>query len=87
MLCYLDRSRRALRTELLAESICAEKTRLLDEFLRATRALTELLNQQIQAAIHNDPDFSRFDLLLQLAQKRKEAAKYAWMGQSRTIVA
>jgi hypothetical protein len=56
---------------------CAEKQRLLDEFLAAIREIFALLSQQSQALIDGDSEFSRFDLLLHLAHERKDAAKYA----------
>jgi hypothetical protein len=42
--------------------------------------LNALQNQQTQAVIAGDPDFTRFDVLLHIAQEKKEMAKYAWMG-------
>ena len=59
---------------------CAERYRLLDEFLSAVRELTGLHNLQTQAVIRGDRDFTRFDILLYEAQERKDAAKYAWIA-------
>ena len=59
---------------------CQEKNRLLDEFLQASRELMALQNQQTQAVIQGDSDFPRFDVLLHLAQERKEVVKYAWIA-------
>ena len=59
---------------------CEEKNRLLNDFLETIRELNALQGQQTQAVIDGDPDFSRFDVLLHMAQERKEAAKYAWMA-------
>ncbi len=59
---------------------CEEKKRLMDEFLQASRELIELHNQQMRAAIDGDLDFGRFELLLHLAQEKKEQAKYAWIA-------
>ncbi len=39
-----------------------------------------LQNQQTRAVVDGDADFSRFDLLLQLAQEKKDMAKYAWIA-------
>ena len=61
-------------------SLCEEKVRLLDEFLKAIRELNGLLNDQTRAVIDGDPDFSRFDVLLHFAQEKKEQAKYAWIA-------
>jgi hypothetical protein len=59
---------------------CREKKQLLSEFLRAIHELSDLQSQQTQAVIDGDPDFSRFDILLHLAQERKDRAKYAWIA-------
>lgn len=59
---------------------CEEKQRLLDYFLQAIRELSALQAQQTQAVIDGDSDFSRFDVLLHMAQERKETAKYAWIA-------
>ncbi len=59
---------------------CPEKNRLLDEFLKASQAMIALQNQQTQAVIQGDSDFARFDVLLHVAQDRKEMAKYAWIA-------
>jgi hypothetical protein len=63
---------------------CEEKNRLLGEFLKAIREFTELQSQQTQAVIdaaaNGDADFTRFDILLHMAQERKEGAKYAWIA-------
>jgi len=62
---------------------CEEKNRLLGEFVKAIREISELQNQQMQAvidtAIDGDGDFTRFDVLLHVAQEKKEQAKYAWI--------
>ena len=60
-------------------TFCEEKRRLLDNFLHAIHELNILHRQQIQAVIDEDPDFTRFDILLHHAQERKDAAKYAWI--------
>jgi hypothetical protein len=59
---------------------CEEKKRLLDEFLKSIKELTALQNQQAQAVIEGDPEFSRFDVLLHFAHVKKDAAKYAWIA-------
>ena len=63
---------------------CEERYRLLGEFLRAVRELNHLHTQQTQAAIDGDGDFTRFDLLIYMAQERKDAAKYAWIAHVET---
>ena len=59
---------------------CEEKLRLMEEFLSAATDLVSAHNEQVQALIENDPEFSRFDLLIHLAAERKRKAKYAYMA-------
>ena len=59
---------------------CLEKHRLLNEFVTAIRELNALLSEQTQAVIDGDPEFSRLDLLLHLAQEKKDQAKYRWIA-------
>jgi len=59
---------------------CKEKRWLLDEFLRTIQELNALLTQQTQAVIQSDPEFSRFDVLIHVAQERKKRAKYMWIA-------
>jgi hypothetical protein len=59
---------------------CEEKNRLLNAFLQAVHELNAVQNQQIRAVIEGDNDFNRFDVLLHVAQEKKDMAKYAWMG-------
>jgi hypothetical protein len=61
-------------------AFCEEKSRLQDEFLTAIQELNSLLSDQTRAVIEGDPDFSRFDLLIHLAQEKKDRAKYAWIA-------
>jgi len=61
-------------------AICAEKARLLDDFVTAIQELSAVLSQKTQAVIENEPDISRFDALLVLAEDKKDAAKYAWIA-------
>jgi hypothetical protein len=61
-------------------AFCEEKNRLMVEFLDAIRKLTTLQSQQSQAVIEGDPDFGQFDLLLHLAQEKKDKAKYEWIA-------
>jgi hypothetical protein len=70
----------AARPRVPAIGFCQEKNRLLDEFLKASREIVALQNEQAQAVIHGDADFPRFDVLLHLAQDKKEMAKYAWIA-------
>ncbi len=56
---------------------CAEKHRLIDEFLSMNHVLIDLQNQQVQAVIEQDPDFGRYDDLIHVAKEQKDQAKYA----------
>jgi hypothetical protein len=60
-----------------ASNVCEERQRLSEAFLSAIRDLTDLLDQQAQAIIEQDRDFSRFEDLLHLARAAKDEAKYA----------
>ena len=56
---------------------CGERKRLLEEFLRAIHSVVALNDQQTQAVIDGDEDLTRFDLLISMAARNKNAAKYA----------
>jgi len=38
-----------------------------------------LLLEQTQAVVEGDPEFSGFDVLIHMAQEKKEQAKYRWI--------
>jgi hypothetical protein len=77
-MCHQEEQRK--RTPIPEVAFCEEKNRLLRDFLQAIQELSALQSQQSQAVIDGDPDFSRFDVLLHLAQEKKDKAKYAWMA-------
>jgi hypothetical protein len=56
---------------------CEAKNRLRQEFLNAIRELVAIQAQQTQAVIDKDPDFTRFDVPLHMAQERKDHTKYS----------
>jgi hypothetical protein len=58
-------------------AFCAEKAKLMQQFLQTVHELTELHTQMTRAVIAHDPDFSRFDVLIHMATEKKEEAKYA----------
>jgi hypothetical protein len=58
---------------------CEEKNRLMVEFVNTIHELIGLQSQQTQAVIEGE-DFTRFDLLLHLAQEKKDKAKYDWIA-------
>jgi hypothetical protein len=61
---------------------CQLKQRLIDAFIQAVREMNVIENQQVEAVIDGDPDFSRFDLLLHFAQEKKDTAKYACIAHA-----
>ena len=76
----MGQQRRPLQGRIPEIGFCKEKKRLQQKFLEAIHELNELQSQQVQAVIDGDPDFNRFDVLLHMAQEKKERAKYAWMA-------
>ncbi len=56
---------------------CDEHRRLLDEFSVAVRELIELHEQQFRAIVDGDTECNRFDLLIHMANEKKQTAKYA----------
>lgn len=63
---------------------CEEAVRLREALLAAIRDLNGLNTQQMQALIDEDPDFSRFDLLVHMANETKDKAKYALLQHLET---
>jgi hypothetical protein len=61
-------------------SYCDEKLRLMEEFLAAATDLVTAHNEQVKALIGDDPEFSRFDLMIHAATERKRQAKYAYLS-------
>ncbi len=57
-------------------AFCEEKNRLMGDYLRAIRELVALHSQQTLAVIDGDNDFARFDVLIHMANERKDLAKY-----------
>lgn len=70
----------SIRPRLPRIAFCPEKERLSRDFVDSVHELFELQNQQTQALISGDSDFTRFDVLLHFAQEMKDQAKYAWMA-------
>ncbi len=58
---------------------CEEARRLLDGFGEAVRELVQLHELQFLAIVDGDPECSRFDVLIHMANERKLAAKYEYM--------
>lgn len=57
--------------------LCDEHRRLMDEFTASVKELLDLHQQQFDAAVHGDPESARFDLLIHMANEKKQQAKYA----------
>ena len=53
---------------------------MMNEFVDAIHQLGELQTQQAKALIEGDPDFARFDLLIYMANEKKDQVKYAWLS-------
>jgi hypothetical protein len=68
------------KNDLGTAPICEEKRRLIEVFLASNHVLMDLQNQQVQAVIDQDPEFSRFDDLIHMAREKKDHAKYALMA-------
>jgi two-component system, chemotaxis family, response regulator Rcp1 len=58
---------------------CDEHNRLLDDFGIAIRELLKLHEEQYRAIIEGDNESERFDLLIHVANERKQLAKYAYL--------
>src|SRR5262249_38827787 len=54
---------------------CEETRDLLDRFSEAAKELLDLHKQQLLGIIVGDPDVQRFDLLIHLANEKKQQAK------------
>jgi hypothetical protein len=63
----------------VGKSGCKEHHRLLDNFGAAVRELLDIHEQQYQAIVEGDNDCSRFDVLIHMANEKKQQAKYAYL--------
>lgn len=59
--------------------LCEEHRRLMDDFAAAVKELLDLHGQQFQAIVQGDPECNRFDLLIHMANEKKQEAKYAYL--------
>ena len=64
--------------------ICHEKQRLMEAVTEAIREILLIQQQQFKAVVGRDPDFARFDILLEMANSRKRQAKYAYLDHVET---
>jgi hypothetical protein len=60
--------------------LCEEKYRLMGELTHIIRELLMLQEQQFHAIVAKDKDFARFDILLEVTNARKRAAKYEYIN-------
>ena len=77
---FVDKTRTNLENR--AESnaaVCTEQRRLLDAFGEAVQELLLLHEQQFLAIVASDLDSHRFDLLIHMANEKKQQAKYAYL--------
>ncbi len=58
---------------------CKEHNRLLDEFGAAVRELLELHEQQFHAIVAGESECERFDILIHMANEKKQLAKYVYL--------
>ena len=74
-----DPLRKTSSTPALSSYGCEEHNRLLEDFGVAVRELLELHEQQYLAIVDGDDDCSRFDVLIHMANEKKQQAKYAYL--------
>ena len=61
----------------IREGVCNDRIRFTQDFLQSIRELGALQSEQAKAVIDGDQDFARFDLLIHMANEKKDHAKYA----------
>ena len=75
-----DNSARTLSgLQLPQVAFCGKRQRLLDAFWEAMQQLTMLRDQVVAVLISGDDDFAPFDLLIHIAQQKKNQAKDAFI--------
>ncbi len=87
--CHVDEFADKTRASLLeAEEqrprTCAEQRRLLDAFGEAVQELLLLHEQQFLAIVAGDLESHRFDLLIHMANEKKQQAKYGYLQHLET---
>jgi hypothetical protein len=65
-------------------AVCSEQRRLLDMFGEAVQELLLLHEQQFLAIVAGDLESNRFDLLIHMANEKKQQAKYAYLQHVET---
>jgi hypothetical protein len=82
---FVDRTRASLLEAGEQRSdACAEQRRLLDAFGGAVQELLLLHEQQFLAIVAGDLESHRFDLLIHMANEKKQQAKYAYLQHVET---
>ena len=66
-------------TVALERSGCEEHKRLLDGFGAAVQELLRLHENQFLAIVEGDTECHRFDILIHMANEKKQLAKYAYL--------
>ena len=82
---FVDKTRTILekRTESNG-AVCTEQRVLLDAFGEAVQELLLLHEQQFLAIVAGDMDSHRFDLLIHMANEKKQKMKYAYLEHVET---
>ena len=82
---FVDKTRTNLeeRTESNV-AVCTEQRRLLDAFGEAVQELLLLHEQQFLVIVAGDLDSHRFDLLIHMANEKKQKTKYAYLEHLET---
>jgi hypothetical protein len=76
----IDNSPPRTDTALMPRDVgCDEHHRHLEAFGAAVRELLELHEQQWLAIVDGEQDCYRFDLLIHMANEKKQSAKYAYL--------
>jgi len=60
-------------------SVCEDYRRLLDDFANAAKEVLHQHAEQLNAILEGDIECSRFDLLIHMANERKQEAKYKFI--------
>jgi hypothetical protein len=81
---YTDDASQKLESPPARRSGCEQHDRLLEDFGGAVRELLELHEQQWLAIVDGDDDSPRFDILIHMANEKKQWAKYAYLRHVET---
>jgi len=68
----------------LSKAGCDDHNRLLETFGAAVREVLDLHEQQWLAIVDGDEDSYRFDVLIHMANEKKQQAKYAYLRHAET---